>query len=141
MADDTNGSWQTSYLFSEVLGSLYQPEKHWTSVLRRRAGISPFSTDGRASASFTFAGREASVKIAEFLHEQSPSCKTTELWKKRACPPNFHFDIAVTPGDEQSAFEWTCAHIERVRVSTITQVHALSHQYGVLTTILCPPNQ
>ncbi|KAK0721152.1 hypothetical protein B0H67DRAFT_536144 [Lasiosphaeris hirsuta] len=107
------GELTTSYLFVNALGSLYRPEAHWTSMLRYRAGISPFPDDIRTSASFTIADRETSVKMAGFLCDHG--CTAAAPWKKQARPTTFHFDVAVTPGDEQSTFSWTSSHIERMR--------------------------
>ncbi|PMD64854.1 uncharacterized protein K444DRAFT_554213 [Hyaloscypha bicolor E] len=107
----------TSNLFQNALGKQYDPEIHWTSLLRHRAGYKPFTGDTGTSASFTISDRRTAQKVAEFLTESGYWAAV--CWKdpmnSLTGPPTFHFDIAVTPGDEKSTFSWDTSQLERMR--------------------------
>jgi hypothetical protein len=88
-------------------------------MLRHRAGYKPFTGDTGTSASFTISDRRTAQKVAEFLTESGYWAAV--CWKDQknslTGPPTFHFDIAVTPGDEKSTFSWDTSQLERVSLA------------------------
>ncbi|OCK83978.1 hypothetical protein K432DRAFT_463823 [Lepidopterella palustris CBS 459.81] len=101
----------TSRLLQEHLGAVYDPERHWTSPLRRRTGYFVMDVKPTADSSFTIADRPAIQKVTSFLvklgHVTAASWKTSN--------PRYHFEVAASPGDTKSGFSWSTAQFERIR--------------------------
>lgn len=99
---------QASQMFEKSLKGIYDPELHWTSDLRSRAGFkSTISGDG---SPFTFSGHKATDAVTDLLIQNGVS--QTALWRDTIM--TYHFEIAASTGNRSSAFIWGTAQIERV---------------------------
>jgi hypothetical protein len=99
-------------LLEKQLGSAFVPETHWTSPLRSKAGLSPFSKDDRTTSTFTI----------EDVHGSFSNLLTKNGYRKAAKwrPfPTFYVEVVPSEGDLMEVF---CLDPDQVRkVSTIAR--------------------
>lgn len=72
------------------------------------------------SSSFTISDQPASQKMVKYLTEMGfwAAASWNMTKKDKVAASTFHFDVVVTPGDEQSEFSWTTSQFDRVRFHT-----------------------
>ena len=103
---------QVTRLLEKQLGSAFVPETHWTSPLRSKAGLSPFSKDDRTTSTFTI----------EDVHGSFSNLLTKNGYRKAAKwrPfPTFYVEVVPSEGDLMEVF---CLDPDQVRkVSTIAR--------------------
>ncbi|KAK5651989.1 hypothetical protein OQA88_10892 [Cercophora sp. LCS_1] len=89
-----------SRLLETHLGNRYSPSKHWTSILRARAGLTPHEPGDKATSSFTIPGLK--FAFTEFLayHGYIDTAP-----KEPGCIPTYHLEVVTTEGTlENSKF-------------------------------------
>lgn len=100
-----------SQYFEEQL-SHYDPNVHWTSPLRTRAGYKSFG-NCNDSAAFTFMEKNISSQITEILalkgHMDAISGKLNG--------PVYHVEVVVNPDRRSTSFPLRLSQLERVRSS------------------------
>jgi hypothetical protein len=90
-----------------MLGSLYEPEEHWTSKLRGKAGYSPFYHSMESYSTFTIA--DHSGKFTALMARGHPDI---EDWA--VTPPKWHLEVKTTSGNQEAEFTMTNAQLDRV---------------------------
>ncbi|KAI1092525.1 hypothetical protein F5B19DRAFT_502241 [Rostrohypoxylon terebratum] len=78
-----------SRLLDFHLGEAYSPEQHWTSVLRTRAGHTPYRRDSKYVSTFTI--DDVTGAFANFLIHSG--YRDAYKWK---CNPTFHIELVAT---------------------------------------------
>lgn len=102
---------QVSITFERYFESFYDPERHWTSPLRSRVGFSEPKDPGPVGAApFTFPADAITLEITKFLVQHAGL--NTSIWNHQN--PTYHFEVAVTEGNDEEAFVWDAAQMERV---------------------------
>ncbi|PQE10655.1 heterokaryon incompatibility protein [Rutstroemia sp. NJR-2017a BBW] len=103
-----------SKLLYTYLGLAYDPERDWTSKLRRRAGYKLFE-DSAPCAAFTMRDPKIRELMTAFVIKYGQS--QTSNWKEnlRANPPVYHLDLAVNAGSRTSSFVITTSQVERMQ--------------------------
>ena len=106
------GQLLVSEMFKVQFGGIYDPEVHWTSNLRTRAGIPPLKkiTD---ESPFTFADNWIATETLLYLLDLG-------LTTLRSSPPTFHIETAVCGGHGDDPFVWSADQVNRV-----SQPHAI----------------
>jgi hypothetical protein len=115
-----------SQYFQSHLGPNYEPNTHWTSRLRTRAGNASLD-DQTDHASFTFAGEVVSSQITQILARYG----YPEATSGRLLTPTYHFEVAVTLDDQSDSFHLHIAQFERV---SAIQIYHLT--YPEIETLL-----
>lgn len=98
-----------SQYFQQHIGTKYNPNLHWTSRLRARAGHDAFD-DRDSCASFTFAEHAISARITELL----AMCGEADAISGCFDHPVYHFDIAVMLNEDSTSFHLNIAQLDRV---------------------------
>lgn len=104
---------KVSNLLQSQFGDVYNPIQHWTSVLRGRSGLPPYS--GLTSyASFTLTEPAIVDKMTDFLIKFGYS--ETPKWQDRIRkhPHVFHLEVAATSGSKDTSFAFTTSQVEKV---------------------------
>ena len=101
---------KTSQLLEQQLGNAYNPNVHWTSIMRSRAGFGPFESSSLDHAPFTFTRKNTADTFTDFLSHIGFS--NARLWKE--FPPTYHIEVAATAGDVFAPFVWSVPQFERV---------------------------
>jgi hypothetical protein len=108
---DAKTIFQMSRLLEQQLGKAYDPNIHWTSIMRSRAGYGPFKASSLENAAFTFTGRDTAETFTDFLTHIG--YLNARLWK--GFPPTYHIEVAATAGNVFAPFVWSVPQFERVR--------------------------
>jgi hypothetical protein len=108
---DAKTIFQMSRLLEQQLGKAYNPNIHWTSVMRSRAGHGSFKASALENAAFTFTGRDTAEIFTDFLAHIG--YLNARLWK--GFPPTYHIEVAATAGNVLAPFVWSVPQFERVR--------------------------
>lgn len=99
-------------MLEKQLGFAFAPETHWTSSLRSKAGLSPFSKDDTTASTFTI----------KDVHGNFSNLLTRNGYRKAASwrpSPTFHVEVVPSDGGLTEAF---CLDPNQVRkVSTIAR--------------------
>lgn len=110
-ATHNNRITQLSRVFRKNVGELYQPDLHWTSALRTRAGYAEYVPEyGGQASPFTLSGKGVSNAVMDFL-ENSAALQVAQ-W--RTSTPTYHFELALSVGSGVETFEWTTSQLDRV---------------------------
>ncbi|XTI91300.1 hypothetical protein V2W45_716603 [Cenococcum geophilum] len=109
------GELMADIFFKNHLTPVYDPETHWTSSLRRRAGYAPFS-NGKNTSAFELSG-DASAHFSSILESQGQ----LEAASWRVTKPTYHFEIGVTAGDRREPFSLRISDLERIRKYRVQQ--------------------
>lgn len=104
-----------SELFKDQLRGFYDPEIHWTSILRTRAGLTMLD-DITGTSPFTFADRQIATEMLSFLKYLGREVPRSWEWQ----PPTFHIETAVCGGHGNDPFIWSADQVNRV-----SQLHAI----------------
>ncbi|KAB8207040.1 heterokaryon incompatibility protein-domain-containing protein [Aspergillus parasiticus] len=94
-----------------VLGSAYNPEKHWTSPLRSRCGHAPLPAPDNAPLSSFYIDASTGRAMTEFL--KTKSIKHAEYWD--FSPPDYHIDVQTTVDDISASFTWSVLNFDMAR--------------------------
>jgi len=106
---------ETSKFLQEQLGKFYDPETHWTSGMRNRAGYTAFSGTRFTHSSFTISTADCTEALTTFLVKNQ--YLNARSWKGRSL--TYHVEVAATIGNAQSPFALRVAQFERVSLLDI----------------------
>lgn len=106
------GQLLVSEFFKAQFRGTYDPQVHWTSNLRTRAGI-PLLKDITDESPFTLADNQIATEMLWFLIDLG-------LTTLRSSPPTFHIETAVCGGHGNDPFVWSADQVIRV-----SQLHAI----------------
>jgi hypothetical protein len=101
---------ETSKFLQEQLGKCYNPETHWTSGMRNRAGYTTFSGSRLTHSAFTISTADCTEALTTFLVKNQ--YLNARSWQERSL--TYHMEVAATIGNAQSCFALRVAQFERV---------------------------
>ncbi|KAF2823081.1 hypothetical protein CC86DRAFT_409849 [Ophiobolus disseminans] len=107
------GEHLTSKILQTHLGHAYDPERDWTSKLRRRSGYKPFE-DGDANAAFTLRCSDIVKQMGTFVTSFG-KLGSSPYAASQKCSPIYHLDVVVNGGNIASSFVLSTSQIERMR--------------------------
>ncbi|KAL2419264.1 hypothetical protein ABEF95_003141 [Exophiala dermatitidis] len=114
------GQSKVSQELSRMLGTAYDPNKHWTNPLRTRDGYKPFATilnsDGKAKIYASFTLEDTSKLFTRYLAQNYP-----EAAKWVIKPPVYHLDVKTTTGGLNSEFLLSNAQVKMARTYSISK--------------------
>ncbi|KAI1388885.1 uncharacterized protein F4822DRAFT_443674 [Hypoxylon trugodes] len=103
------GEHMGSLFFTHVMGTAYNPLRHWTSDLRTRAGLPPFAN--KDVSPFTM--RDPAISKAMTQHLISLGHEKLAQWNCSFLV--YHLEIAASGGDRNSSFVWSSSQIRRIQ--------------------------
>jgi hypothetical protein len=89
----------------------YNPEMHWTSSLRRKAGLSPFKGNENEASTFTLTGKNCSRAFTRMLERMGHSHNTSD---QDNSIPTYHVEVVTTEGDLMSEFSLEPFQVHKV---------------------------
>lgn len=95
-------------ILAQFLDGSYEPDQHWTSSLRTRAGHTWFPGSSETHATFTLPD-SAGTLTAVMLREHPDLAR---LWTTK--PPKWHFEVKTTAGALDAPFYLTNTQVDRV---------------------------
>ncbi|KIW89714.1 uncharacterized protein Z519_09870 [Cladophialophora bantiana CBS 173.52] len=110
------GEVKISRLLADVLGDAYQPDRHWTSPMRRQLNHSPFETSVEETTTFTVDGDTR--PLTELLVRNS--YKAAEAWRDHR--PVYHIEVQTSTGGLHSKFTMSSAKVDLARKHRISKL-------------------
>ena len=111
-------------MLESELREAYNPEIHWTSSLRRKTGLRPFTGNEIESSTFTIKEQNSSLAFTRMLARMGHSDRMLE---QDISDPVYHIEVITTEGNLMSEFT-----LEPF------QVHKVSdHAPYVVTVVQC----
>ncbi|OAL50739.1 hypothetical protein IQ07DRAFT_680093 [Pyrenochaeta sp. DS3sAY3a] len=104
------GELMMSEFFRKHVGTMYNPNVHWTSALRTREGHEQFNGQNDHS-SFTFADPATSSQITDILRKNGDQDATSGRLRN----PVYHFEVAVIPREQNALFQLHIQKFDRMR--------------------------
>lgn len=89
----------------------YDPEIHWTSSLRQKAGLSPFTGDEIEASTFTIADQNGSLALSHMLTRKVHS---HHILNQNLRAPVYHIEVITTEGDIMSKFVLEPFQVQKV---------------------------
>jgi hypothetical protein len=99
-----------SSVLEAILGQAYQPDSHWTSHHRVKAGYAAYSPGNTTRASFTVLDKTG--RLAEYLAHRG--YRNAAQWTKSRIV--YHIEVKATEDGLDSPFEITNEELDRVSV-------------------------
>ncbi|CZR50455.1 uncharacterized protein PAC_00327 [Phialocephala subalpina] len=89
------GEVYVSKLLESELREVYDPEIHWTSSLRQKTGLSPFTGNEIEASTFTIADQNGSLALSHMLARKVHSHR---IVNKNLRAPVYHIEVVTTAG-------------------------------------------
>lgn len=117
------GELYVSRLLERYLGAEYNPDVHWTSYYRRKAGYAPFIQNRRPVTPFLLSNRsgKASAAMKDLLIQSGMT------WKPNYDPLEYYILVKITTGGQESPFAMSVSELDLIRRLSIQE------GYGALT--------
>ncbi|EXJ66070.1 uncharacterized protein A1O5_10684 [Cladophialophora psammophila CBS 110553] len=110
------GEVKISRLLEDVLGDAYQPDRHWTSTMRRQLNHTPFENSIEETTTFTVDGDTR--PLTELLIRSS--YKAAEAWRDHR--PVYHIEVQTSAGGLHSKFTMSSAKVDLARKHKISKL-------------------
>jgi hypothetical protein len=94
------------------MGEMYSPEIHWTSSLRRKAGLRPFTGNEIEASTFTIREHTASLAFTDMLVRMGHQCHRRLDHNLKA--PVYHIEVVTTEEDLKSRFVLEPFQVQKV---------------------------
>lgn len=101
-------------MLENELGEVYHSEIHWTSSLRRKAGLSPFKGNEIEASTFTIADKKGSLA---FGHMLTRKVRSHRIANKNLKSPVYHVEVVTTEGGITSEFVLEPSQVQKVSFS------------------------
>jgi hypothetical protein len=113
------------------LGEVYSPVLHWTSSLRQKAGLSPFTGNENEASTFTIKDQDAAHAFAHMLTR-----KGYPIPDKSIRAPVYHIEVVTTEGGHMSKFALEPSQVQKVSLRRYLRLRCCFPLLAILGALL-----